>query len=324
VRGPGAVLALLLVFAVPAAPLAARAQPTGKIYRIGYLADGGLSGDFVQGLHELGWVVGTNIEIEGRYSEGRYERLPDLAAELVRLGVDVLVASTAPGTLAAKEATTTIPIVSVAVQDPVRLGLVQSLGRPGGNITGPTLTGGLAIAGKQLELLQETVPGVSRVAVLWNPANPMLLPHLRETEVASRSLKVQLHRVEARGPDDIDRAFSAMTRDRARALLVAIDSMFFTHRTRLADLAVRHRVPAIYGLRGHAEAGGLMAYGARVSDVYRRAATYVDKILKGAKPGDLPMEQPTRFDLVVNLKAAKALGLTIPQSVLLRADVVIE
>ena len=314
--------------ALLAAPLAAEAQPAGKTYRIGYLASTppprGLRHIVVQGLRELGWVEGKNIEIESRYSEGKYERFPDLAAELVQLGVDVLVASTAPATRAAKEATTTIPIVSVAVQDPVGLGLVRSLARPGGNITGPTLTGGLAIAGKQLELLKETVPKVSRVAVLWNPGNPMLAPQLRELEVAARALRVQLQPVEARGPDEFDGAFSAVIRGRGGALLVMTDPAFSIHRAQLAKLAARNRLPAIYGLRDHVEAGGLMAYGASIPDLYRSVATYVDKILKGAKPGDLPMEQPTKFELLINMKTAKALGLTIPPSLLLRADQVIE
>ena len=312
-----------------AAPLAADAQQAGKVYRIGYLAytpptEGDATHIFVQRLRELGWVEGKNIEIEGRYSEGKYERFPDLAAELVQLRVDVLVAIAAPATRAAKEATTTIPIVSVAVQDPVGLGLVQSLARPGGNITGPTLTGGLAIAGKQLGLLKETVPRVSRVAVLWNPANPMLAQQLRGMEVAARALRVQLQPVEARGPDEFDGAFSAVIRARAGALLVTADPMFVTHRTQLANLAARNRLPAMYGRRDHVEAGGLMAYGASSPALYRSAATYVDKILKGAKPTDLPMEQPTKFELTINLKTAKALGLTIPQSLLQRADQVVE
>jgi len=201
--------------------------------------------------------------------------------------------------------------------------LVQSLARPGGNITGPTLTGGLEIAGKQLELLKEIVPRVSRVAVLWNPANPMLAQLLREMEVAARALRVQLQPVEARGPDEFDRAFSAVIRERAGALFVAADPAFSIHRTQLANLAARNRLPAIYGLRDHVEAGGLMAYGASVPDLFRSAAAYVDKILRGAKPGDLPVEQPTKFELVINLKTAKALGLTIPPSVLARADHVI-
>ena len=313
-----------------AAPLAAEAQQTGKVYRVGFLSNGWSTTSpqvvaaFRQGLRELAWVEGQNIVIEYRWAEGRSDRLPDLAAELVRLRVDVLVASAAAATRAAKEATTTIPIVSVAVQDPVALGSVQSLARPGGNITGPTLTGGLAIGGKQLELLKEIVPGVSRVAVLWNPSNPMLLQQLRDTQSAARSLNVQLQVVEARSPDEFDRAFSRITRGRAEALLVSADPMFAAQGTRLANLAARNRLPAMYGLRRHVEAGGLIAYGANELDVWRRAATYVDKILKGAQPADLPMEQPTKFELIINLKTAKALGLTIPPSLLARADQVID
>jgi ABC-type uncharacterized transport system substrate-binding protein len=313
-----------------AAPLAAGAQQAGKVYRVGFLSNGWSTASsqvvaaFRQGLRELAWVEGQNIVIEYRWAEGKSDRLPDLTAELVRLRVDVLVASGAAATRAAKEATTTIPIVSVGVQDPVALGAVQSLARPRGNITGLTLTGGLAIVGKQLELLKETVPGVSRVAVLWNPANPMLRQQLRETEIAARSLSVQLQPVEARSPDEFDRAFSMIIRGRVEALLVTTDPMFAAQGTRLATLAARNRLPAMYGLRRHVEAGGLIAYGANELDVWRRAASYVDRILKGAKPADLPMEQPTRFELVINLKTAKALGLTIPPSLLARADQVIE
>jgi putative ABC transport system substrate-binding protein len=318
--------ALLLL----APPLTAEAQQAGKVYRVGFLwhswstATSQFVAAFRQGLRELAWVEGQNIVVEDRWGESRSDRLHDLAAELVRLRVDVLVASGAPATRAAKEATTTIPIVSVGVQDPVALGAVQSLARPGGNITGLTLTGGLAIAGKQLELLKETVPGVSRVAVLWNPTNPMLLQQLRDTKIAARSLNVELQPVEARSPDEFDRAFSRIMRGRVEALLVSADAMFGAQGTPLAHLAARNRLPAMYGLRRNVEAGGLMAYGANELDLFRRAATYVDRILKGAQPADLPMEQPTRFELVINLKAAKALGLTIPPSLLLRADHVVQ
>jgi putative tryptophan/tyrosine transport system substrate-binding protein len=312
------------------APLAAEAQQAGKVYRVGFLSNGWSTASrqfvaaFREGLRELAWVEGQNLVIEYRWAEGKSDRLPDLTAELVRLRVDVLVASGAAATRAAKEATTTTPIVSVGVQDPVALGSVQSLARPRGNITGPTLTGGLAIVGKQLELLKETVPGVSRVAVLWNPGNPMLLQQVREAEIAAGSLSVQLQPVEARSPDEFDRAFSMIIRGRMEALLVTADPMFGAQATRLATLAARNRLPAMYGLRRHVEAGGLIAYGASELDVFRRAATYVDRILKGTKPADLPMEQPTKFELVINLKTAKALGLTIPASVLARADEVIE
>jgi putative ABC transport system substrate-binding protein len=323
-------LAVVLALSLLIAPLAAVAQQAGKVYRLGFLsstwptATTEVVAAFRQGLRELAWVEGQNIIIEYRWAEGRSDRLPDLARELVQLKVDIIVASGAAATRAAKEATTTIPIVSVAVQDPVALGSVQSLGRPGGNITGPTLTGGLAIGGKQLELLKETVPGVSRIAVLWNPANPMHLQQLRDTESAARSLNVQLQRVEARSPIEFDRAFSRIIRGRAEALLVSTDPIFIAEGTRLANLAARNRLPAMYGVRRHVEAGGLIAYGANELDVWRRSATYVDKIAKGAKPAELPVEQPTKFELVINLKTAKALGLTIPQSLLTRADEIVQ
>jgi len=268
-------------------------------------------------------VEGQNIVIERRYSEGRNERLPDLAADLVRLKVDVIVAAGTPPPYAAKRATTTIPIVMTNASDPVGSGLVASLARPGGNITGLSLLSP-ELAGKQLELLKETVPKVSRVAVLWNPANPVHTLILRQAEVAARSLRLQLQILEARGPNEFDSAFSAMTKERAGALLVLADPMFFGHRTRLADLAAKSRLPSVFLLREHADAGGLMAYGPSTRDNFRRAATYVDKILKGAKPGDLPIEQPTKFELVINLKTAKALGLTIPRFVLGRADEVLQ
>src|SRR5262250_944972 len=278
-------LAVLLPLSLTLSPLDAEAQQAGTVYRVGFLsyswstASPQVVAAFRQGLRELAWVEGQNIVIEYRWAEGKSDRLPDLTAELVRRRVDVLVASGAAVTRAAKEATATIPIVSVAVQDPVALGSVQSLGRPGGNITGPTLTGGLAIVGKQLELLKETVPGVSRVAVLWNPANPMHLQHLKDTEIAARSLNVQLQRVEARSPDEFDRAFSRIIRGRVEALLVSTDPIFGAQGTRLANLAAKNRLPAMYGLRRNVEMGGLMACGANELDLFRRAATYVDKIL---------------------------------------------
>jgi len=322
---------IALALAILATSLVVEAQQAGKVYRIGYLGftpttpeTAHLWQAFIDGLREHGYVEGHNIIIERRYLEGRAERSSALAAELVQLRVDVLVALAAPGTRAAKEATSTIPVVSVAVQDPVGLGFVQSLARPGGNVTGPTLTAGLAIAGKQLELLEETVPKISHVAVLWNPANLMHPQVLRETEVAARELRLQLQPLGVGGPDELDSAFAAIIQRHAGALLVLADPMFFAQRTRLADFAAKNRLPALYGLRGHVEAGGLMAYGASIPDLFRRAAGYVDKLLKGANPAELPMEQPTKFDLVVNLRTARALGLTIPQSILVRADRVID
>jgi putative ABC transport system substrate-binding protein len=276
---------------------------------------------FRQGLRELGWAEGRNIVIDYRFAEGRLDRLPDLAAELVRLKVDIIVAQATPGAAAAKNATETIPIVMVPVGDPVGLGLIASLARPGGNVTGVSYSvGGLEIAGKQLELLKETLPKVRRVAVLSNPANPAHALVIRELNVAARSLGVQLQLLEARGPNEFDGAFAAMATERVGALLVVADTMFVLQRTRLADLAARSRLPAAYGWREHVEAGGLMSYGPSLRDLFRRSATFVDRILKGAKPGDLPVEQPTKFELVINLKTAKALGLTIPPSLLSRAD----
>jgi len=324
-------LGLIVIFAlaVLAAPLPADAQQPAKIPRIGFLWASPLSASphrleaFRQGLRELGYVEGQNIALEVRSAEGKWERLPALAAELVRLKVDIMVTAIVPAIQAAQQATKTIPIVMAVVVDPVATGFVASLARPGGNITGLSMMAP-ELVGKQLELLKEVVPKVSRVALLWNPANAGNPPQLREAEVAARTLGVRLQPFEARGPSEIDRAFAAMTKERAGGLLVTVDAMFLLHRTRIADLAARSRLPAVYGLREYPEAGGLMAYSANVTEMFRRAATYVDKILKGAKPADLPVEQPMRFELVINLKAAKALGLTFPQSILLRTDQVIQ
>jgi len=312
-----------------AAPLAAEAQPAGRMPRIGYLgtrtpSDFGLDA-FRQGLGELGWVENQNIVIDYRFAEGKFDRLPDLAAELVRLKVDILVTHSTPGAAAGKNATDSIPIVMIAVGDPVGLGLIASLGRPGGNVTGLSFSiVGLEMIGKQQELLKETVPKIRRVAILSNATNPTKPVGIRDVNVAARSLGVQLQLLEAGGPNEFDSAFAAMARERVGALLVVADSMFVFHRTRLADLAARSRLPAVYGWREHVEAGGLMSYGPSLRDLFRRAATYVDKILRGTKPAELPVEQPTKFEVVVNLKTAKALGLTIPPSVLQRADQVIE
>lgn len=312
------------------APLAAGGQPTQKVPRIGWL--GGPTREtaqpyvqpFLQGLRDLGWVEGQNIVIEWRFAGGRAERLPGLAAELVQLRVDLIVVPSTPTALAAKNATRTIPLVTVGGGDPVGLGLVASLARPGGNITGLTIVLGPEIAGKQLELLKETVPKVSRIAVLWNPGTPGTTLSVRQAEIAARALGVELQLLEARRLSDFDDAFAAMSAKRAGALLVLGDVMFVTHRRRLADLATKSRLPAMYALREFVDDGGLMSYGPVVSDNFRRAATYVDKILKGAKPADLPVEQPTKFELVINLKTAKQIGLTIPPNVLARADRVIK
>src|SRR3989454_497288 len=315
-----------LALALALAPLVAEAQPAEKLARIGYLSLGSAADTpkaLLQGLRELGYVEGQNLVIEYRYAEGKAERLPDLAAELVSLSVDVIVAGGTPPPLAAKRATRTIPFVMTSAGGPVGSGLVASLARPGGNVTGlSTFT--RELAAKRLQLLKEVVPGVSRVAVLWNAANPYAVLNMRETEAAAQTLGVQVQSLEVRGPDDFENALPAAIRGRAGALIVVDDPLTFAYRMRIADFAARNRLPAMYGFREFAEAGGLTAFGANLADLYRRAATYVDKILKGAKPSDLPVEQPTKFELVINMKTAKALGLTIPQSLLLRADQVIE
>jgi putative ABC transport system substrate-binding protein len=324
---------LTSVAGVVVAPLATEAQQPTKIARIGYLttadvttAPHHLRESFLKGLRDLGYVEGRNLVIEYRSAEGKVERLPALAAELVALKVDVILAPASAHVLAAKQATRTIPIVFVNSGDPVASGLVTSLARPGGNVTGlSTLTADLM--GKCLEQLPQAVPGVSRVAVLWNPGDAPERTEkdmLKRAEVAGRALKMRLQFVEVRGPADLDRAFSEMTGARAGALTVLPSTTFFLERRRLVDLAAKNRLPAVYTSRDFVDAGGFMSFGPDYADLFRRAATYVDKILKGAKPGDLPVEQPTKFDLVINLKAAKALGLTIPPSLLARADQVIE
>ena len=321
-------LAVALALGLTLAPLVAQAQQASKVPRIGYLSAGApttaspFENAFRQGLRELGYVEDRNIAIEYRWAEGKYERLPELAAELVRLKVDVILAVTTPGAQAAKASTRTIPIVFTLVADPAASGLVASLARPSGNITGlPSIAS--EIIGKQLELLKETVARVSRVAVLQNPdasSHPFMV---REAAGAARALGVQLRVLEARSSNDLDAAFTAITGERADALLVLADPFFRTHRARIADFAAKSRLPSVSGERGQTEVGGLMSYGPSRLDMFRRAATYVDKILKGTKPADLPVEQPTKFELVINLKTAKALGLAIPQSVLVRADEII-
>ncbi len=326
---PRKVFLLTVTLGVLAAPLSSEGQPPTKVPRIGLLwtsplpAVSHLTGAFRQGLRELGYVDGQNIAFEVRSAEGRVERLPDLVADLIRLKVDVIVAGGTPAPLAAKRATTAIPIVMTAAGDPVGSGLVASLARPGGNITGLSILAP-ELGGKRLQLLKVVVPGVSRVAILWNAANPYPVLVWRETEAAAPALGVHLQSLDVRGPDDLEGAFAAATRWRAGALITVEDPLTFGQRIRIVDFAARSRLPAIYGSREFVDAGGLMSYGASFTDLARRAATYVDKILKGAKPADLPVEQPTRFELVINLKTAKALGLTIPPSVLIRADDVIE
>lgn len=302
-----------------------------KVPRIGLLWSGQTPFDpwsvpeaLRHGFRELGYVEGQDVAFEPRYAEARYDRLPDLAAELVRLRVDVILAAGDSAAIqAAKNATKTIPIVMMAFADTVQLGFVASLARPGGNVTGLSFPFA-EITAKQLELLKTSIPEVSRVAVLWNPANAGHRPALQEIHVAARSLGIQLQLLEVRGPGDFEGAFSAMSRERASAVLVLWDPMLYAHTGRLMRLALSSRLPAVSMFGEFVEAGGLMAYGPNLPDIFRGAASYVDKILKGAKPADLPVEQPTRFDLVINLTTAKALDLTIPQSVLIRADHVVQ
>ncbi|MFI5373189.1 MAG: ABC transporter substrate-binding protein [Candidatus Rokuibacteriota bacterium] len=310
-----------------AAPLAAEAQPAGKVPLIGLLDYS--SPDparlnwwkaFRDALRELGYVEGRSISFEARWAQGRVDRLPGLAAELVRLQVDIIVTGGGEAARAAKQASTTIPIVMADGADPVRLGLVESLGRPGGNVTGVTSLSTELIA-KRVELLRQLLPKVSRVAVLWDET-PNSRLSVQELEAAARPLGIGIQPVGASGPNALDRAFSAAAGE--RALIVVASPPLFTERKRIADLALKHRLPTVVGGREYAEAGGLLSYAVRYPDLFRRAASYVDKILRGAKPADLPVEQPTTFELVINLKTAKALGLTIPPSLLQRADQVIE
>ena len=319
-----------------AAPLTAGTQQIGKAPRIGFLSPGSpsdagrrpsnlavLFAAFREGLRELGYVEGQNIEIESRWAEGNYDRLPGLAADLVRLKVAVILTYGTPASQAAKRATATIPIVMAAIIDPLASGLVTSLARPGENLTGQSMMSPDLVE-KQLEILKEVVPKVSRVALLHNPANPGNAPQVRHAQNAARALGVRLQLLGARGSSEIDSAFAAMTNEQAGAVIVLVDAMLQDNRTRITDLAARNRLPAVYGLSEYAEAGGLSAYGPNRLDMFRHAATYVDKILKGVKPGDLPVERPNRFELIINLKTAKALRLTIPPALLQRADQVIE
>ncbi len=309
-------------------PLAAGAQTPPKIPRVGFIAGasptatGHTVGAFRQGLRELGYVEGQTIALEVRWAEGRMERIPELVAELVGLKMDVLVAGISQAALAANKATRTTPIVMVAA-DPVGLGLVASLARPGGNVTGLSVFNE-AIIGKRLELLKELVPGLARVAVLRNPIMAAHATFWEASEVAARTLGVALQPLEVRGPEDFEAAFAAATRGNAQALIAFDDTLILAHKPRIVALAASSRLPAMYGLREFPDDGGLISYGPSFADLFRRAATYVDKILKGAKPADLPVEQPTKFELVINRKTANALGLTVPPTLLAQADDVIE
>jgi len=317
------VLALVLL----TAPLAAEAQKVGKVPRIGYIrAEAPPAADietFRQGLREHGYMEGKNIVVEYRWADGNEQRLRAIVAELIRLKVDLIVASAPAATRAAQEVATTIPIVMVHVADPVAFGFVASLARPGGNVTGfafllPELSG------KRLQLLKDAVPKLSRVAVLWNAANPYKAFDLREVQAVAEASRVAVQTLPVRGPDDFAHAFEAAVASGAGGLITLDDPFTIAHRTRIVDLALKHRLPAVYGVRPFADAGGLMSYGPDRVDQNRRAAIYVDKILKGAKPSELPVERPTKYALVINLKTAKALGFTVPPLLLVRADQLIE
>jgi len=317
-------LFLILAVSLVLAPLAAVAQPSTTIPRIGLLSPDATPWEPLRiGLRDLGYVEGKSIALEERNSAGRNERLSDLASELVRLNVSIIVTWGTPATLAAKQVTKTIPIVITGVGDPVRSGLVSSLAHPGGNVTGLTVLGP-GLAAKRLELLKEAVPNMSHVAFLWNPANPDQKFSFNEVQAGARALGVTFHSVEARSREELEQAFAAMKQSRPSALLMTADGVHQRYIGRIVAFTSETRLPAMYQLKEAVERGGLMSYGASLPDLGRRAAHYVHKILKGAKPEDLPVEQPTKFELVINLKTAKALGLTIPQSVLVRADEIIQ
>jgi ABC-type uncharacterized transport system substrate-binding protein len=320
---------ITLVGGAAAWPLAARAQQAGKLPTIGFLVPGTPLTEsqrvaaFVQRLRELGWTEGRNVAIEYRWPEGRNDRVAEIAVELVQIKVDVIVTTGTPAALAAKQATSAIPIVFAAAADPVGTGLVASLARPGGNVTGLSLQQA-DLAGKRLELLREVIPALRRLAILANVGNPNAVPEMGEVRAAARTLGLEVAVFEIRRTEDIAPAFEALIKDRSEALYVVGDPLLTTNRIRLNTLALGARLPTSYANRESVEAGGLMSYGPNFPDLFRRAAEYVDKILRGAKPADIPVEQPTKFDLVVNLVTAKALGLTVPPSLIARADEVIE
>lgn len=322
--GTAAMLLLLVM------PLAADAQPRAKLYRIGYIQTATpeeqepLTQALREGLRELGYVEGRNVVLEQRLAGGKPERLPALAAELVGLKVDVIVTGANPAIAAVQKATTTIPVVMATSRDPVGSGFVASLARPGGNITGLNADPTPEVQSKRLELLKEAVPKASRVALLWNPLPPGADTYRKVVEAAARRMGMSLQSLEVRGRNEFEGAFAAMARERAEAVVVLPDPLFFTARALVAPLAAKHRLPAVFNAREFVELGGLMSYGPSVAEQFRRAAVYVDKILKGAKPGDIPVEQAARLELTINLKTAQALGLKIPASLRLRADHLIE
>jgi ABC-type uncharacterized transport system substrate-binding protein len=315
--------AMLLVLSLPAA-----AQQPGKVPRIGFLGnstaalEANLIAPFREGLHDLGYIEGKNIVIEWRWAEGKYERFPSLIAELIASKVDLIVTAGTPATIALKKATTTLPLVMIAVGDPVGSGLIASLAHPSGNLTGLTSISP-ELDGKRLELLREVVPKISHVAVLWNPTSPLQVAAERETQAAAQAMKIKVLSLGVQAEEQFDNAFATILRERPGALLVLADRLFLHHRARIMDFATKHHLPGVHAYVELVEAGGLMSYGPSYAGMHRRAAYFVDRILKGTKPADLPVEAPAKFELVVNLKAAKQIGLTVPQSVLYRADKVI-
>ena len=316
--------------ALLAAPLSTGARQTGNLPRIAFLALNDpesarqVLGAFRQGMRERGWVDGQNVVMELRFAEGKAERLPAIVAALINNKIDIIVATSSATTKVAKDATKTIPIVMATSADALSEGFVVNLAHPGGNVTGMTYFAGPEIVGKQLELLKTAIPFAARIAVLTNPTSGAHPAFILQSRIAARASEVQLEVSEVRSPDQLDAAFAAMSGGRAEALLVASDSLFYGQRRRIVELAARGKLPAMYSQKEFVDAGGLISYGANLPDMYRRSAAHVDKILKGAKPGDIPVEQPTKFELVINLKAARSLGLSIPSSLLLRADEVIQ
>jgi len=326
VRGIGFTLTFALSLLL--GPVATQAQQTAKLHRIGFLGnstatlEANLVGPFREGLRDLGYVEGRNVLIEYRWTEGKYERFPALIGELIAQKVEVIVAAGTPATLAVKKATTSVPLVMIAVGDPVGTGIVPSLSQPGGNITGLTSIS-TEMDGKRLELLREVLPSVSHIAVLWNAASPLQVLAEKQVQAAAQGLRIKVLSLGVRTEEEIKNAFAVMARERPDAFLVLADRLLLHHRARIMDFAVQQRLPGVHAYRELVEAGGLMSYGPSYADMHRRGAYFVNRILKGTKPADLPVERPATFDLVINLKAAKALGLTIPQSVLLRTTEVI-
>ena len=319
---------LLATGALLAAPFTGNAQTSGKVYRIGYIQTAApseaahVTKAFEQGLRELGYVEGKNIVIERRFAGGKVERLPELAAELVRLKPDLIVTGSNPVIAAVRQATSTIPLVMTGSRDPVGSGFIASLARPGGNITGVASDPSAELYGKHVELLKQLIPKATRIALLWNPSEPA--NYHKAAETAASKLGLGMQSVPIRGRDELEGAFAAIAKERVDAIVVQGGPLLFTARAQVVQLATKHRMPGEYFAREFVELGGLASYGSSVADNFRRASVYVDKILKGAKPGELPVEQPTRFEMVINLKTAKSLGITVPPAVLVQADAVIE